>query len=163
MLRVRILGIAAFVVFPLLTSATQLSELGHTPSAPSALLSMWAGGPDFQWSTPPVTAIRIADELTAIDTQGYASPFLPGLFDPPAGESATGAVSILGESESGSRLSLAILIFIAFAALLKGFPSPVFSGFEEQFTMEQRADSTVLGLVSILYSMAVFFLKLRKA
>ena len=29
--------------------------------------------------------------------------------------------------------------------------------------LERRADSTVLGLVSILYSMAVFFLRLRKA
>jgi hypothetical protein len=59
-------------------------------------------------------------------------------------------------------LTLAILIFIALAALLKGFPSPAFSGYGGHL-MEQRADSTVLGLVSLLYSMAVFFLKLRKA
>ena len=56
-----------------------------------------------------------------------------------------------------------ILIFIVFAALLKGFPLPAFSGFGGHLMLERRADSTVLGLVSILYSMAVFFLKLRKA
>src|SRR5437868_5284675 len=125
MLRLRMLGIAMFVVFPLLTSATQISELGGTASVPSAVLITWAGSSDFQWSTPPA-AFRIADESITIDTQGYTSPFLPGLFstDPSVGKSAPGAVS-LGESESGSRLSLAILIFIAFAALLKGFPSPV--------------------------------------
>jgi hypothetical protein len=161
MLRLRMLGIATFVVFPFLTSATQISALGDTTSVPSALLTTWAGSPDSQWSMPPVTSFRVADEFD-IDTQGYG--FLPGLFsiDPSAAESATGAVSILG-SEPGLRLSLVILIFIAFAALLKGFPSPAFSGFGGHLMLERRADSTVLGLVSILYSMAVFFLRLRKA
>jgi len=165
MLRLRMLGIAMFAVFPFLASATQISDLGDTTSVPSALLITWATSPDFQWSMSPVTSFRIADELIDIDTQGYGSPFLPGLFsiDPMAGESAIGAVSILGESEPGSRLTLAILIFIALAALLKGFPSPAFSGFGEHLILERSADSTVLGLVSILYSMAVFVLKLRKA
>jgi hypothetical protein len=163
MLRLRMLGIAMFVVFPFLAPATQISDLGDTTSVPSALLITWAGSPDSQWSMPPVTSFRVADELFDIDTQSYGS-FLPGLFsiDPSAAESATRAVSILG-SEPGLRLSLAILIFIAFAALLKGFPSPAFSGFGGHLMLERRADSTVLGLVSILYSMAVFFLKLRKA
>jgi hypothetical protein len=161
MLRLRMLGIAAFVVFPFLASATQLSETGHTTSVPSALLSMWAGGPDSQWSMPPVTTFR-ADEMFDLDTQGYGSPRLFSI-DSSAVESATSAVSILGESEPGSRSGLAILIFIAFAALLKGFPSPAFSGFGGHLMLERRADSTVLGLVSMLYSMAVFFLKLRKA
>ena len=162
MVRLRVLGIAMFVVFPFLTSATQISELGNTTSVPSALLITWAGSPDSQWSMPPAATFRIAHDLFDIDTEGYGSP---GLFaiDPSAGESATSAVSILGESEPGSRSGLAILIFIVFAALLKGFPSPAFSGFGEHLMLERRADSTVLGLVSILYSMAVFFLKLRKA
>jgi hypothetical protein len=162
MLRLRMLGIAMFVVFPFLAPATQISDLGDTTSVPSALLITWA--PDFQWSMAPVTSLRIADEVINSDTQGYGSPFLPGLFsiDPTAGENATDAVSILGGSEPGSRLTLSIFIFIALAVLLKGFPSPA-SDFGEQLTLEQRTDSTVLGLVSILYSMAVFFLKLRRA
>ena len=165
MVRVRMLGMAMFVVFPFLTSATQISGLSDTASVPGALLVTWAGSLDSQWSMPPVAGFRIADESIDIDTQGHGSAFLSGLFsiDPSAGESTTGAVSILGESERGSRLTLAIFIFIALAALRKGFPSPVFSGFGEHLTLERRADSTVLGLVSILYSMAVFFLKLRRA
>jgi hypothetical protein len=168
MRRLRMLGIAMFVAFPFLTSATQISGLGDTASVPSALLiTTWARSLDFQWSMPPVSSVPIADETINIDTQGYGSPLVPGLFSIglTAGETTTGAVSILGESEPGSRLTLAILIFIALAALLKGFPtpSPAFSGFGEHLTLERRADSTVLGLVSILYSMAVFFLKLRKA
>jgi hypothetical protein len=161
MLRLRMLSIAMFAVFPFLASATQISDFGDTASVPSALLSTWASSPDFQWSIAPVTSFGIADGL--VDTQGPS--FLPGLFsiDPAAGEGAIGAVAMLGESEPGSRLTLAILIFIALGALLKGFPSPAFSSFGEHLTLEQRADSTVLGLVSILYAMAVFFLKLRKA
>jgi hypothetical protein len=161
MLGLRMLGLAMFAVFPFLASATQISDLGDTTtSVPSALLNTWAKSPDFEWSMAPATSFGIADEWIDIDAQSFGS-LLPRLFsiDPAAEESAIGAVS----TEPGSRLTLAILIFIVLAALLRGFPSPAFSGFREHSMLEQRTDSTVLGLVSILYAMAVFFLKLRRA
>jgi len=153
------LGLTMLVVFPFLASATQISDLGDTTSVPSALLNTWAKSPDFEGSMAPATSFGITDGWFDIDTQGFGS-LLPGLFSiDPSEESAIGTVS----TEPGSRLTLAILIFIVLAALLRGFPSPAFSGFGEHHMLEQRTDSTVLGLVSILYAMAVFFLKLRKA
>jgi|HubBroStandDraft_4_1064222.scaffolds.fasta_scaffold314752_1 hypothetical protein len=159
----RMLSVVAFVAMsPFLTSATQISGLGDTTSVPT-LLSACVGSPKFQWSMPPDTSFGIADKLINTDTDG--SSFLPVLFssDPAAGENDDAAASMFGESQPGSRLTFTISIFVALGLLLKGFPSSGVSNFGGYLMLQQRADSTLLSLVSILYSTAVFFLKLRRA
>ncbi len=47
--------------------------------------------------------------------------------------------------------------------LLNGYGGALKGRFGEGVMLERRADTAVLGLVSILYSIAVFFLKQRRA
>jgi hypothetical protein len=126
--RLRMLVLATFVVFPVLISATQISEVGNTSSLPSTPFITWGEILECQWSIPPDPTSRIADELTGIGAQGHGFPFLPGLFsiDPTAGESDTAAISVLGEPEPKGRLSFAIFVFITLGALLKYLSSPAF-------------------------------------
>jgi hypothetical protein len=130
MLGLRILSIATFVAFPLLTSATQMSELGVMTSVPGITSIKWAGSADFQWLMPQGAGSRIPDDLTTIGAQDDRSSFSPDLFSiNSAGEESNAAaadISVLGESEPEGRLTFSIFILIALGALLKCLSSPAF-------------------------------------